>query len=369
LLLRLLIVTFDPPQNIGGVEGRVQGYVTELNRRGEFVEVEAFAPGYRFTEETFYGSALHKCPSGSGALLRSFRYTAGLLGEDSIDSVFLLSGGITLFGNILLLYCRARRKRTAMLLYGKDILQARKSLLGKALLHTSQILTNRIATNSRFTASLLSGYSQRKIALLYPSINPELQRAAGEKASHSSRILFVGRLVKRKGVDDLINAFNILSGDLPAARLEIVGDGPERINLERMVVELGLGEKVSFSGSLRGEALYSRYLGCDVFVMPPRTMKDDVEGFGTVFLEAGLAGKPSVGTRSGGVPEAILDGETGILVEEGDAQELASALKRILSDSDLGLRLGMRARARVLSEFTWERSADRIERILRRTGD
>ena len=76
-----------------------------------------------------------------------------------------------------------------------------------------------------------------------------------------------------------------------------------------------------------------------------------------------------MGTRSGGVPEAILDGETGILVEEGDAQELASALKRILSDSDLGLRLGMRARARVLSEFTWERSADRIERILRRTGD
>jgi hypothetical protein len=54
-LLRLLIMTFDPPQNIGGVEGRVQGYVTELTRRGDFVEVEAFAPGYRFTDEAFYG--------------------------------------------------------------------------------------------------------------------------------------------------------------------------------------------------------------------------------------------------------------------------------------------------------------------------
>ncbi len=132
--MRLLIVTFDPPQNIGGVEGRVQGYVTELMKRGRFVEVEAFAPGYRFTDEAFYGSLLHKCPSGSRALLRSFRYTLKLISRKSIDSVFLLSGGVTLFGNFLLLYCRLRGKRTAMLLYGKDILQARKSSLGKVLL-------------------------------------------------------------------------------------------------------------------------------------------------------------------------------------------------------------------------------------------
>ena len=123
-LLRLLIVTFDPPQNIGGVEGRVQGYVTELMKRGGFVEVETFAPGYHFTDEIFYGASLHKCPSDSGALLSSFPYTLGLIGRDSLDSVFLLSGGVTLFGNILLLYCRMRGKRSAMLLYGKDILQA-----------------------------------------------------------------------------------------------------------------------------------------------------------------------------------------------------------------------------------------------------
>jgi phosphatidylinositol alpha-1,6-mannosyltransferase len=366
LLLRLLIVTFDPPQNIGGVEGRVQGYVTELNRRGEFVEVEAFAPGYRFTEETFYGSALHKCPSGSGALLRSFRYTAGLLGEDSIDSVFLLSGGITLFGNILLLYCRARRKRTAMLLYGKDILQARKSLLGKALLHTSQILTNRIATNSRFTASLLSGYSQRKIALLYPSINPELQRAAGLRTPvERGTILFVGRLIKRKGVDDLIEAFKVLRRDLPKARLEIVGDGPERPALMDLVNRLGLLDAVTFYGSLRGEALYRRYQECDLVAMPSRTMKDDVEGFGTVFLEAGLMGRPSVGTYSGGIPEAVTDEVTGLLVKEGDIDGLAAALCRLISDEDLRERLGSNARARVLRDFTWEATTTKLETILR----
>ena len=363
--LRLLIVTFDPPQNIGGVEGRMQGYVTEFKRRGNFVEIEAFSPGYRFTEEVFHGSLLHKCPSDTKSLLRSFRFTLKVVSGRSIDSVFLLSGGITIFGNMLLLYCRIRRKRTAMLLYGKDVLQARKSRLGRTLLFSSQLLTRRIATNSRFTASLLPSYFQRKIALLYPSIDPGLQRSAGTETSpESGRILFVGRLVRRKGADDLINAFKLLSEDLPMARLEIVGDGPEKINLERLVTDLRLQERIRFAGSLKGEALFARYRECDVFVMPPRTLKDDVEGFGTVFLEAGLAGKPSVGTRSGGIPEAVIDGVTGILVEEANVHELAAAIVQVLGDKDLRKMLGENARSRVLAEFTWEHSAERLIEIL-----
>ena len=358
-------MTFDPPQNIGGVEGRVQGYLTQLMKRGDFVEVEAFAPGYRFTKEGFHGSRLHKCPSETRSIIRSFRYTLRLISLDSIDSVFLLSGGITIFGNMLLLYCRMRRKRTAILLYGKDILQARKGRLGKVLLFTSQLLTNRIVTNSRFTASLLPRYFQREIALLYPSVDPGIQRPVSAKvSSRSGMILFVGRLVKRKGVDDLISAFHLLLSDNPTARLEIVGDGPERMNLEKLVADLGLGQRVTFLGSLKGRALNEKYLECDVFVMPSRTMKDDVEGFGTVFLEAGLAGKPSVGTNSGGIPEAVIDGETGILVPEADINELASALKRVLADGALGRKLGENARRRVLAEFTWEETTRRLVKIM-----
>jgi glycosyltransferase involved in cell wall biosynthesis len=366
--LRLLIVTFDPPQNIGGVEGRARGYVQELMKSGDFVEIEAFAPGYKFTRESFHGALLHKCPSDAKALLPSLRYTFDLVAERSFDSVFLLSGGITLLGNALLLYCRITRKRTAILLYGKDILQARKNRMGTFLLFAAQLLTDRIATNSRYTASLLPVYFQSKTALLYPSVDPELNPSEVALVDGGQTVLFVGRLVERKGVDDLINAFRLVLKDFPLARLEIVGDGPERTKLERLVADLGLEEKITFFGGLRGDALHDRYRLCNVFVMPSKTMKDDVEGFGTVFLEAGLAGKPSVGTRSGGIPEAILDGETGILVEEGDVQELASAIKRILADANLGLRLGVGARTRVLSEFTWEKSADCLKGMLRREG-
>ena len=339
--------------------------MTELSRKGIFVEVEAFAPGYAFTVEPFDGCRLHKCPSDSRRLARSFRYTLRLVVGESIDSVFLLSGGITIFGNAMLLFSHLWGKRTAILLYGKDILQARKSRLGRALMFTAQLLTDRIVTNSRYTASLLPSYFQSKVSLLYPSINPGSQQEAGTKASHESEmILFVGRLVRRKGADDLISAFHFLVRNHPAARLEIVGDGPERTGLEKLAADLGLGEKVRFLGSLRGEALNERYRDCDVFVMPSRTLKDDVEGFGTVFLEAGLAGKPSVGTRSGGIPEAVVDGVTGILVEEADIPGLASALGKILEDTELRQRLGENARSHVLAQFTWERTGQKLIDIL-----
>jgi phosphatidylinositol alpha-1,6-mannosyltransferase len=152
--------------------------------------------------------------------------------------------------------------------------------------------------------------------------------------------------------------------DYPNARLEIVGDGPERPRLVDLVTRLDLADHVTFYGSLRGDALYERYRECDFVAMPSRTMKDDVEGFGTVFLEAGLMGRPSVGTYSGGIPEAVTDKITGLLVKEGDVNELALALRTLLSDEDLRARLGANARARVLRDFTWEVTALRLEGIL-----
>jgi phosphatidylinositol alpha-1,6-mannosyltransferase len=182
---------------------------------------------------------------------------------------------------------------------------------------------------------------------------------SGQRTGHS--VLFVGRLVRRKGADDLIDAFRSISESFPDARLEIVGDGPERKRLERLVADFGLGGRIEFFGSLKGHALYDRYQLCDVVAMPSKRLRDDVEGFGTVFLEAGIFGKPSVGTFSGGIPESIVDGETGILVREGDATQLGTALKSLLSDPELRLRMGRKARERVLKEFTWQQSAARLE--------
>ena len=157
-----------------------------------------------------------------------------------------------------------------------------------------------------------------------------------------------------------MDAFKLLSEELPDAVLEVVGDGPERRNLERLASDLGLGGRVSFAGTMKGEPLYRKYASCQVFAMPSITLEDDVEGFGTVFLEAGLFGVPSVGTFSGGIPEAIDANVTGLLVREGHVEEVAAALKRLLTDAGLAQTLGRNARARVQTRFTWAESAKQL---------
>lgn len=98
--------------------------------------------------------------------------------------------------------------------------------------------------------------------------------------------------------------------------------------------------------------------------MPSKRLKDDVEGFGIVFLEASLFSKPSVGTWSGGIPEAVVHRETGLLVREGDVASLKEALKGLLVDRGLTRRLGENARVRVLEEFSWRRATERLLDVL-----
>ena len=364
--LHLLIVTFDPPENVGGVEGRTHGYVRELSKSGCYVEVEALSPSYDFAAVEFEGSILHQTSSRLVLLPSSFARTRRLIIDHKLDSVFLLTGGFTMFGLALLAYCRLTGKRTTMLVYGKDILQARRKPLGRILARFSPMTARCVSANSRYTASLLPRTTRTKARILYPAVDPRIAvNLIPSKRTDSERtILFVGRLVKRKGVEDLLAATKTLLRDFPQLRLEIVGDGPERGRLDALVSSLGLEGAVTFFGSLRGKPLMARYQLCDVFAMPSRTLKDDIEGFGTVFLEAGLFGKPCVGTFSGGIPDAILDGMTGLLVKEGDQKQLADALRTVLSDKALATRLGTCARERVLSHFTWEETTKQLVQII-----
>ena len=367
--MRALIVTFDPPENVGGVEGRLAGYVRELTRQGHFVEVETFSPSHATNTMEFHGVKLHERRSGVSDLPQSFRFTLTRMKDSHIDSVFFLSGGITLFGSLLLLYCRLTHRRTAMLLYGKDVLQAMRRPLTRVLLFVSTSLTNSVLANSRFTSTLVPFVDSRKIHILYPGVDQSMA-TLGATNSHipGKKILFVGRIVRRKGLEDLIDAFRALVEEVPDATLEIVGDGPQKSELERMVADFDLGARVSFLGTLRGKALYERYSLCDVFAMPSVTLKNDVEGFGTVFLEAGLFGKPSVGTTSGGIPEAVENGKTGLLVSEGNVFELARALRRLVTDVDFASFLGQNARERVVREFTWAESTMQLVKSLARSS-
>ncbi len=179
-------------------------------------------------------------------------------------------------------------------------------------------------------------------------------------------LLTVSRLWPRKGHEAVMRAVARILSDVPDMRYLIVGKGPEEEKLRRLAFELGLTDQIVFVGFVPQEQLSDFYNLCDVFVMANREEEEsgDVEGFGMVFLEANAAGKPVIGGRSGGTEDSILDGVTGFRVNPDNVDEVASALKKLLTDPALCRKLGEAGLARARREFGWEEKA----RILRQAS-
>ncbi len=174
--------------------------------------------------------------------------------------------------------------------------------------------------------------------------------------SNQKIVLAVSRLVERKGLDRLIAAMPRVLGKVPNARCVIVGDGPLSDELANQIVQTGLQDRVTLAGKIAAGALVDVYRSADVFALPCRTLPDgDTEGFGLVFLEAGACGKPVVAGAAGGTIEAVIDGETGLVVDGSDPEEIAEAIIRILTDPPLAERLGEGGRKRAQT-FTWSKA-------------
>lgn len=178
-------------------------------------------------------------------------------------------------------------------------------------------------------------------------------------------VLFtLARLVPRKGIDTVLDALPAIARAVPSVRYVVAGEGPDRGRLEAIAVDRGLAGRVHFVGRVREDELAPAHSAADVFVMPARSEPPDVEGFGLVFLEAGACGTPVVGARAGGVPDAIVHGETGLLVPPDDAPALAGACIGLLRDPDVRARMGERARARVVNACTWDHAAARMLSVM-----
>lgn len=177
----------------------------------------------------------------------------------------------------------------------------------------------------------------------------------------SAVVLTVARLTKQKSIDTLIDALVILRARGCDARLEIIGDGPERATLEQHARERNVYEHVEFLGMLPQTELPAHYARAAVFVLPSIR-----EGVGLVFAEALLCGTPIIGTASGGVTDIIRDGETGLLVPPRDARALADAIERVLMDRALAARLVVNGAALVRERFAPERVATQYLEIYQR---
>lgn len=179
-------------------------------------------------------------------------------------------------------------------------------------------------------------------------------------------IVCISRLVTRKGQDSLIKSMPSVLKTIPDAQLLIVGSGPRREALDRMAGNLGVADHVTFAGAVDYGDLPGYYNSATVFAMPARTRGWglDVEGLGIVYLEAQACGVPVIAGTSGGAPETVIDGKTGLVVDGRDIPALADALVSLLGDRQRAKAMGIAGRAHVCAHWTWEVMGAKLHRIL-----
>ena len=179
-------------------------------------------------------------------------------------------------------------------------------------------------------------------------------------------IVCVSRLMPRKGQDRLIEALPQIQQQVPGTVLVIVGTGPYRKKLEDLAKRVGVANDIHFAGKVPQDELSSWYAAGDVFAMPCRTRNAgwDVEGLGIVFLEASAIGLPVIAGDSGGAPDAVQHGKTGLVVDGNDVTGIASAISELLLDPQRAQHMGQAGRRWVEHEWTWEHSFKRLSAML-----
>lgn len=221
---------------------------------------------------------------------------------------------------------------------------------------------SRLVAISESTRAIVAPYADRPIEVVPYGVPLPERSAAGERWEEGPPVvLFVGRLVARKGVDRLIEALATIP-DRPW-RLEVVGFGPEREALEARACALGIAERVRFLGRVSGGELVEAYRRAACLALPATLdERSDTEGLGVVLLEAMSHGVPVVATRRGGIPDVVIDGETGRLVDD-EIAAIAEGVAEILDHPGRARRMAEAGRERVREVFGWDKILDRLDAI------
>ena len=271
-----------------------------------------------------------------------------------------------------------------VILHGTELLQMRrhsiglrKRLIARALLGSAAV----IVTNSEWTRTMaLELFDDLKIPVPADRVVPvplgaDLDRfrrgvdTSAVRAKYGLNggrwMLTVGRLVEHKGQDQALRALALLRDEEPRLRYAIAGSGLYDEKLRALAAELGVEDRVSFLGHVDDEDLPALYNVAELYVGASRVAVDHVEGFGISLVEAAASSLPVIAGREGGMPEAVVEGETGLLADPYDPESLAAAIRRVLCEPELGQRLGAAGRRVAESKYSWQR----VSRELRAIAD
>lgn len=355
--MKVCIFTTNYSPAVGGITAHTVRLSDALARADGVEDVQVVALKNRFSDERTDGklSVIRRTDTSLARMLFDVvRYAWRFRSYDVFhaSSVFPIGFFVLLFGGFLL------RKPVVVTFYGTDVLTSEGSRMTKwakgfTLRHASAAIAFSYSTRKRTEEKY--GLEPGSFPVIYTFLEehaheasqPELRARYGIKADDFV-VLFVGYLVKRKGAELLVQAIGKIEDE--SVKLIIVGEGLERRTIEDRIKELGLQRRVFLAGKTAATPYFQI---ADVFSMPSffERGSDDIEGLGIVYLEAQAAGIPVIGTRSGGIPEAIEDGATGFLVDELDVAGVAAAIARLKDDPELRKRMGERGRRFVREKF------------------
>lgn len=379
-----LVFTYGYPPSDGGVQVYTAGVVNGLRQQGESVVV--LAPYCEGCEVLDAQQPFPVYRTPAALLLREFWMLLSLVWliprhrVDRILSTVWLPCGI-----ISWLVTRLARVPYFLSAHGSEILdtqnirdpfkhQVRKRLRWLKIITLCKAAA--IFAVSQYTRRLVisEGIPAHKVYAISNGVDSIRFRPLEDGNSVRTRhnldgrkvILTVGRLDDYKGHDTVIQALPQVLAAVPQATYLIVGRGGELEKLKQLSVQDGVGDQVVFAGYVSDKELPAYYNTCDVFVMVARRDEKDVEGFGLSYLEANACGKPVIGGYSGGVRDAIIHGQTGLLVDPENEDAVAQAIIWLLKDPAETQRLGENGRRRAEDELDWIQVTRRMRVIMER---
>jgi phosphatidylinositol alpha-1,6-mannosyltransferase len=368
-----LLVTNDFPPRAGGIQSYVQSLAERLPARDLVVYAPSFAGAARFDAAQSFPVYRHPGPLIlPGGDVR--RRAVELVREHRIGAVWYgAAAPLSLLSPVL----RGEGViRTVASTHGHEVGWSMVPI-GRQLLRRIGRVNDVLTFVSRYARRRISAALGPCAALEYlpPGVrvdtfrpDPDARRRIRDQygIGDAPLLLTVSRLVARKGQDTLIRAMPELLGSVPDLRMLIVGDGPDGRRLRELARALGVTDRVVFAGGVPWPELPGHYCAGDVFAMPCRTRGSglDVEGLGLVFLEAAASGLPVVAGTSGGAPETVQQGRTGLVVDGRDVAAVVDATASLLTDRDRAARWGASGRAWVSRDWSWDRSADRLATLL-----
>jgi len=363
--VRLLFLACDFPPAFGGIQKLNHGLCRALVALGHNVHVIATAqPGAGDFDRVSPVPTL-RFPAGGrlGSALSLGRVVRREMAADfAPDAIIATKWSPEAHG-----YLASRRRDVPMILmgYGREFLPERtrpvRALAQRAVLRAAA----GAIVISRYTADQMTaaGLARDRIRIVPPGVDPDefrpvpdLDAARRETGFPTApTLLTIARLVRRKGIDTVIQSLPLLAERIPQVQYVVIGGGEDQARLAGLADQLGVADRVHFLGSMSDAHKAACLQLCDVFVMPSRDIPSEPpEGFGIVYLEANLCGKPVIAARTGGVEDAVENGLNGLLVEPDRPDQVAEAATRLLANPEDAGRMGERGRQRALTHFTWE---------------